>query len=360
MYAANTPELVIDLDIAERNCRNISAGLREYGIAWRPHIKTHKSVFLAKKQQEWGAKGITCAKLGEAEVMADAGFQDIYLAYPVIGEEKISRYFALSQSIAELKTLVNDVTAGAMLGRYFAERGKRAKVLLEVDGRFGRGGVPLAEFREFACAVKELPGLQIVGVASFCGNSSHMFMESERRADAKTEAGDLVCAKKVLDACGIEAAILSSGSSVSSRYPDCLDGITESRAGTCIFNDMTHVSLGTVGISDCAVTILTTVITLPQKGKAIIDAGSKTLSSDTCKREGYGYILEYPEIVISKLSEEHGFLDLPDDVELKIGEVLHIIPNHVCVTINLADCVTCVKKGQEPFTIPIDARGKNR
>lgn len=356
----DTPRVVIDLDIVEQNCRTMAESLARYHIAWRPHIKTHKSVLLAKKQQECGAKGITCAKIGEAEIMANAGFDDIYLAYPLIGQAKLTRYLALSRQGKRLRTLVNDLSAAEALGAAFAAEGREAQVLLEVDGRFGRGGVPLARFEAFARAAARIKGIQVVGAASFCGNSSHMANEADRRADAKIEAGDLLKAREILLACGLEASVLSSGSSVSSRYPECLAGITESRAGTCIFNDMTHVSLGTVPVSACAATVAATVVTLPEKGKAIIDAGSKTLSSDLCDRPGYGYVVEYPGIEIPRLSEEHGFLDLPDGLELQVGEVLHIIPNHICPVVNLTDSAICIQSGREPFVLPIDARGKNR
>ena len=142
----DTPRVVIDLDIVEQNCRTMAESLARYHIAWRPHIKTHKSVLLAKKQQECGAKGITCAKIGEAEIMANAGFDDIYLAYPLIGQAKLTRYLALSRQVKRLRTLVNDLSAAEALGAAFAAEGRVAQVLLELDGRFGRGVVPLARF----------------------------------------------------------------------------------------------------------------------------------------------------------------------------------------------------------------------
>lgn len=357
----DSPRIVIDLDIAETNSRKMAENLSAHGINWRPHIKTHKSIFFAQKQLEWGAKGITCAKIGEAEVMASAGIHDIYLAYPIIGEAKLRRYLTLSNKVPILRTLINSIEGARALGAAFAREHKAAEVLIEIDGGMGRGGVPLDKLNEFGTAIKDINrGLRIVGVASFCGNSIHIADEEERRAAAKQEACDLIAAKKILSGQGFGISILSGGSSVSSRYPDCLSGITESRAGTCIFNDMMHVALGTCKKEDCAAVVAATVVTLPQAGAAVIDAGSKTLSSDLCGNAGFGYVVEYgDDIVIEKLSEEHGIMSFNGKVSLGIGDMVSIIPNHICTVINLADSVVCKQKTRALFEVSIDARGRN-
>ena len=355
----NTPYIVVDLDIMEQNCRNMSNSLNAQNIQWRPHIKSHKSVFLAQKQVQWGASAITCATLGEAFVMAEGGFSDIFIAYPIIGKTKVLQYFKLHENVKTLRTLVNSFEGALGLSEVFANTEHTAEVLIEVDGRFGRGGIASEEILHFAQKIAALNGIKILGLCSYCGAASSLLSENERIEDARKEAETLLAAANILQHAGFQIDILSSGSSVSARYPEQLKGITEVRAGTCTFNDRKHLSLGTASTDEIAVKIYTTVVTCIAPGKAIVDAGSKTLTSDLAPNIGYGTVLPIDGI-ITKLSEEHGFLEYPEHVTIKVGDILEIIPNHVCVAMNLADTVIATQKGVGPFLVTIDARGLNR
>ena len=355
----NTPFIVLDLDVMKQNCNTMSQNLNAQNIKWRPHIKSHKSVFLAQKQLEWGADAITCATLGEANVMADGGFDDIFIAYPLIGKTKAENYFTLHQKVKTLRTLVNSVEGAKGLSEVFANTGYTAEIIIEIDGRFGRGGIAVDDILHFAQEINTLDGIKIVGLCSYCGAASKIMDENARKEDAKKEATALMNAADILKNAGFSIEILSSGSSISARYPDYLKGITEVRAGTCTFNDMKHLSLGTAAQEYAAVKIHTTVVTLIAPGKAIVDAGSKTLTSDLSPTPGYGKVLPIDGTIVG-LSEEHGFLEYPVDTPLKVGDILQIIPSHVCVVMNLADRIVGVSKNTEPIEITIDARGMNR
>ena len=358
---SHTPFIVVNLDVAQENCRTMVENLKKHGIAWRPHIKTHKSVFFAKKQLEWGAHGITCATVGEAKIMAEAGFDDIYIAYPLIGNTKLAAYFALSQTVKTLRTLVNSLEGAMALGAVFEKAGAKAQVLLEIDGRFGRGGIAPDAMLAFAQTVASVKGIEIVGLASFSGAAGALMEEEKRREDAKIERDYLCNTAQILKEHGFCMDVLSGGSSVSTRYPDCLVGLTEARAGTCIFNDAMHIAQGTCTQAQAAATVWASVVTCIAPGRAIIDAGSKTLTSDLAASTGYGRVLGLGEgAFIVKLSEEHGFLEFSPEVSLSVGDVLQIIPNHICTAMNLADSVVCVQDGAEPFLVPVDARGQNR
>lgn len=351
----DTPLLVIDMDVAEKNCRKMARNLNEHKISWRPHIKTHKSTYFAKKQIEWGAEGITCSSVGEARVMAEAGISDIFIAYPIVGKAKLGRLYSLCEKTPCISCLVNDLEAAKQVSDFFSAQGKNARVLVEIDGRMGRGGVTREKLPMFVDTVLQMKGVDVLGVASFCGNAGKLAAEKERREDACIEAENLLAAREILISNGIKDPVVSGGSSVSSRYPDCLEGITESRAGTCIFNDMSHVALGTCNLSECAAYVRTTVISIPYKGRFVLDAGSKTLSSDLCRNAGYGYIVELGQnAIIETLNEEHGMCN--SKCEVTIGDVLKIIPNHVCTAINLQNSLIGYKNG-EYFEIPIEARG---
>jgi D-serine deaminase-like pyridoxal phosphate-dependent protein len=355
----DTPCIVIDESIVRQNIQNMVKGLRSCGIAHRPHFKTHKSLRYARLQLEMGAVGITCASLGEAEALVDGGITDLFIAYPIIGDIKIKRLMRLSRR-ADLRTAVNSPEGAQRLGEAFATNDASIKVLIELDGGMNRSGITLGNIADFAKTINQLPGLNIIGVMTYRGNIYGMTGEAEYAADTKKEAESLLEAQRILRNAGIEAAVLSGGSSFSGKFPQYLRGIGEARAGTYIFNDVSQLSTGMVDKNDCALTVLATVVTRPDETHAVIDAGSKALSSDLTKyHEGYGYVIEYPGAVIYKLSEEHGYLRLPEGTDLKVGDQIRIVPNHVCAAVNLADSVWSWDGGI--YTEQrVDARGLSR
>jgi D-serine deaminase-like pyridoxal phosphate-dependent protein len=359
----STPAVHVDLDIAERNIHRAVTGLAAVGVAHRPHIKVHKSVHFAKTQLAMGCKGITCAKLGEAEVMADGGITDILLAFPMIGPDKLERYGALaSRPGLTLRTIINSLEGARGLSALGEKLGRKLQVLVEIDGGINRGGIRLdASLEEYASAVKALPGIAIVGVEYYGGDIYGCKTREEIRLRARREGAEVVSCAERLRALGLCMDILSAGSSFSLMFPEELKGITEVRAGNYIFNDGALLSLGLVSVDDCALRVRSTVVSRQDANHAIIDAGSKTLTSDRVGGwDSFGCIAGDPAIEIYKLNEEHGFLQSKQPIPFKVGDVISVIPNHSCVVPNLADEVYGMRNGKFEELIKIDARGRNR
>ncbi|MGG1662523.1 alanine racemase [Brevibacillus sp. NRS-1366] len=356
-----TPAVIVDLDIVEANLAKLASKLSLQGIKHRPHMKTHKSVALARMQLAAGAHGITVAKLSEAEVFAAAGIDNILLAFPLIGKEKLQRFARLHQSI-EIMTVVDSLQGAVGLSEVAKETGKPVQVLIEVDGGLHRGGrQPGEDLVSFACQIRELEGIRIAGILSYFGQIYREKGKESLRSVVKTESELIRRVTGDLQEVGISLSIISSGSTPSSLLCEDLHGATEVRAGNYIFNDVTAMKLGLVEERDCALRVIATVVSLPIPGRATIDAGSKTLTSDRAQHhEGYGIVAGHPFVEIIALNEEHGMLQFdPASVAFSIGDRIEIIPNHACVIPNLNDSLNAVRKGKVVDTISIDARGCN-
>lgn len=358
----DTPALVVDLDKMDNNIKVMSEKARQAGIILRPHIKTHKSVAIAAKQIEAGADGITVAKLGEAEVMHQNGIHDIFIAYPIIGEGKLTRLKKLAQK-ADIKVSLDSVEVAGGISAVVASIGKKIKVYIEVDTGLGRVGKKHGEDTlRLVEEVGKLPNIEIYGLMTHAGHAYAAKNQEEMIEISKQEGQYLVETKALIkEKLGIEIPCISVGSSPTSYTGGQVEGVTEMRPGTYVFNDTKLLDIGVVKEDDCALTIYSTVVSKPSENRAIIDAGSKTLTSD--KRifaEGYGLIKEKNGLTVSWLSEEHGVINLPEGTNLKIGEVVEIIPNHVCPTVNLADELIGVRHGEIEEIIEVTARGKNK
>lgn len=356
-----TPAVLVDLDIAEKNISSLVEGLKKYKISYRPHIKTHKSIFLARLQQKMGACGITCAKLGEAEVFAEAGFDDILLAYPVIGDDKCRRLGELLLKGIRVRTVVNSIEGARGLSGMGQNIGRTVEVLLDVDGGMERGGVKPGEpALQLAEAIKALPGVRLVGIEYFDGSvygAATMDEIAGHITKEKTEILDTAC---LLRERGFEIRILSGGSSFSAKQPQLLEGLTEARPGNCIFNDCTQLYKQMITEEDCALKVMATVISRVDPFHYIIDAGTKTFSSDTSQEgKGYGYIIGHSGAVLWKMNEEHGYVRFAKPDEVKIGDRLMIIPNHSCQQANLFPRMYGIRKGSFVCEIDTSARGKS-
>lgn len=355
-----TPYVALDMDIMEKNITTMTSGLARQGIRHWPHIKTHKSLRLAKLEQALGASGITCAKLSEAEVMAEGGITAILLAYPIIGDDKCQRYAELARKIT-MRTIVDSLPGAQGLSRAAMRNDLAFDVDIAIDYGAHREGIQPEELLDFACEVAALPGLRVTGVFTYAGTIYQYHTEEDIRLAARKEAELLIKSRDLLNDNGFEITTLSGGSTLSSWYADELKGITESRAGNFIFGDMNAINGGIYTADNCALTICATVVSIPLPGYATIDAGTKSLTSDlSAKANSYGLIQEYPDIELVKLNEEHGYLRYdPDKYSLTIGEQLHIIPNHCCVVANLVDEIYAFRNGEHTETITVDARGKS-
>jgi D-serine deaminase-like pyridoxal phosphate-dependent protein len=343
-----TPALVIDMDRVERNIARIQAACDAAGVLSRPHIKTHKSPLLAKLQIAAGAKGITCQKLGEAEVMADAGIDDILISYNLIGEEKMARLGAL-QAKATVTVAADNPTVIAGLPQAAAISGRPLSVVVECDTGRKRAGVETAaEAIALARSIAGLPGLHFAGFMLYPTETG--WSEAQRFYD-EALAG-------VREA-GLEPTIVSTGGTPNLKNLGKLRGGTEHRFGTYIYNDRMQVAAGVADWDDCALNVYATVVSRAGPDRGILDAGSKTLTSDTGGLDGHGLILEHPEAKIARFAEEHGFLDLTrSNTRPAVGDVVRIIPNHVCVVVNMVDEVVMVRGDEILGTLPVAARGK--
>ncbi|MDQ0471765.1 D-TA family PLP-dependent enzyme [Labrys wisconsinensis] len=350
MFAAvETPAVLIDLTLVEQNLQRAQAYADAHRLALRPHIKTHKLARFARRQVEIGAVGITCQKLGEAEVMADAGLTDIFLPYNILGQAKLARLKALAGRVRLSVTADSAVTV-AGLAATFTDAGAPLAVLVECDTGMGRCGVQApADALALARTIAAAPGLRFAGLMTY-----------PAAGKAQAAAAWLAEAKALLSEAGLPPAIVSSGGTPDMWHAaDAAAVVTEYRPGTYIYLDRYQVAKGVGSLADCALTVLATVVSRPTETRAIIDAGSKTLTSDTLGMDGYGLVLGYPEAVITGLSEEHGTIDLSAcPARPAIGERLRIVPNHACVVSNLFDRVVLVRGDDVVETAKVDARGR--
>jgi D-serine deaminase-like pyridoxal phosphate-dependent protein len=346
-----TPVAVIDMERVERNIARIQATCDEAGVANRPHIKTHKSPVLAKLQVAAGASGITCQKLGEAEVMAEAGIDDILISYNLLGEEKMARLAAL-QAKANMTVAADNPVVVASLTLAAAASGRPLSVVVECDTGRKRAGVEtpveaVALAREIASSM----GLIFAGFMLYPTESGW--------AEAQTFYDEALAGVRSL---GLDAAMVSTGGTPNLKNIGKLKGATEHRPGTYIYNDRMQVAAGVASWDDCALNIYSTVVSRAGADRGILDAGSKTLTSDTGGGlDGHGLILEHPEARIARFAEEHGFLDLTrSNTRPAVGDVVRIVPNHVCVVVNMMDEVVMVRGDEIVGTLPVAARGKLR
>jgi D-serine deaminase-like pyridoxal phosphate-dependent protein len=355
----DTPAVVIDVDILDRNLRRMSDYCRAHHLNLRPHTKTHKIPELAKLQIASGACGITVAKLGEADVMAAAGLEDICIVYPLVGDAKWRRLLALAERARISVALDSEPLARQIAWRAIA-RGVTVGVRAEFDTGFGRCGMPIGERSvEAAARIRDLPGLRWEGISLYPGHITAT--RAERGPLIERENETLARLFTMLDARGIPYPVVSGGNTPAAFLSHLCTGVNEIRPGTYIFNDNNTVSAESAEYADCAATVLATVVSTSVAGHAIIDAGSKTLSSDRLRRgEGYGHVLEHPGITLGGLSEEHGHLELPPGTTLTVGDRLRIVPNHVCTCMNLHDRVWGVQRDTVVEEWRVAARGQVR
>jgi len=358
----STPALTVDLDALERNLDRVAELCRRQRVGLRPHTKTHKTVEVARLQLERGAVGLTVAKVGEAEVMVAGGLDDILVAFPIFGAEKLRRLADIARTRRLLVSLDSEATAQE-LSRAAAAQGVTIGVLVEFDVGARRCGLdPGPELVGLAKAIEKLPGLRFRGLMSFFGNI--WGTPAERQAEAEHVAERVGKALAAFRAGNVPVEIVSGGSTPSAEFAHLIPGLTEIRPGTYVYNDLNTYYQGACNLDDCAVRVVATVVSTAVPGRAIIDAGSKTFSSDLLgsgPKSGFGYVVEAPDAPLIKLNEEHGHLDITlSQHKFYVGEVLTVVPNHVCTTVNMHDEIFTVRKGEAVGCWKIAARGKIR
>lgn len=352
-----TPSLVVHAPRVRRNLERMQTYCRDHGLRLRPHTKTHKSRIMAGWQLAQGASGLTVAKIGEAECMSDL-CSDLFVAYPAVGRQRLERLGQLAKShrisvgIDSMEALeAIDATAGA--------HAAKIGVLVDLDVGFHRTGLALASEAIALCqSVAKRSHVELRGVMCFPG---HLPVDAPEPMWQEYEASirDVV---EPLERSGIAVETISGGSTPTAVHSHRNRLLNEIRPGTYIYNDWNEVRLGVATPDDCAARVIATVVSMPSPHRWVVDAGSKTLSSDRNAADpdsGFGHVVGYPEAKIVRLSEEHGEITLPESSQLpppKIGQSLWIIPNHICVCVNLQNQFLLVDDGITQW-LPVDARG---
>lgn len=346
----DTPAVLIDLDIAKRNIERFQIYADRYGLRVRPHIKTHKLPLVAEMQLSAGAVGITCQKVSEAEAMVfgSARITDVLISYNIVGREKLERLRSLARKV-KLAVVADSEGVVEGLSETFCNEEAPLRVLVECDTGANRCGVQTPAAAEgLAALIHAAPGLSFGGLMTYPAAGCEAMVE---RFMAE--------AKALVEARGMAVPVITSGGTPSMMHAAEAPVTTEYRPGTYVYNDRSLVARGVCGWEDCALNVLATVVSVPASNRAIIDAGSKTLTSDLLGLSGYGHILGRDDIMIDQLSEEHGRLVSTGLIALAVGDKVRIVPNHACVVTNMVDAVLLTGDGRTTVeTCPVTARGK--
>jgi D-serine deaminase-like pyridoxal phosphate-dependent protein len=355
----DTPAVVIDLDIMERNLARLAQYTANNHLNLRPHTKTHKIPEIARLQIEGGAAGVTVAKPGEARVMVNDGIEDLMIAYPIVTATKADVAAQLAGE-CKLRASLDSVEAIRALGEATQRHGSRIGVLIEIDVGFHRCGVPEPELAvSLSREVLKCPRLEFLGLMFYPG---HLGKPPQEQAAAIAEVNRTLDAfYQAFRSAGIDIPVVSGGSTPTAYRSHLFCGVTEIRPGMYLLNDANLVRMGVASLEDCALHVLVTVASNAVPGRAILDGGSKTFSSDASRGDqiSYGMIREDADAVFVALSEEHGHVDITRSSRAyRVGERLHVLPNHVCATVNMHDRLYGARKGIVEKVWDVSARGK--
>jgi D-serine deaminase-like pyridoxal phosphate-dependent protein len=338
----STPAAVVDLDLLESNLSRWQGHCDSIGLSNRPHVKTHKCVEIARRQVELGAGGVTCQTLHEADVMVDAGIEDVLVPYNLLGGRKLEQ-LALLLGRAAVTVTADDPALLDGLAGAASDAGRELGVLADCDTGFGRTGAASPDdAAELASAIASTQGLRFAGLLTF---------PTPPGAVAFLEAASALIRRR-----GVPVDTVSAGGTPTMwRSGELRPLVTEYRAGTYAFNDRNTVASGAATLDQVALTIAATVVSR-RDGRAIIDAGSKALSSESAD-DGFGLVLEAPGSRLVRLDEEHGYVELGGGDHLELGQQVRVVPNHVCLAVNLADELVAVRGGDVAARWPVE-RGR--
>ncbi len=343
----DTPSLLVDLDRLEANIGRLQQELDAVSVTCRPHIKTHKIPTIGRKQLAAGACGITYQKLGEAEIFAAAGFNDILLAYNVVGPFKAARLARL-QHQSRVTAAVDALETARGISAAAGAEGVTVPLLVEIDAGYHRAGVSTAQDAgTLARQIVGLPFVQFDGLMCYPTTPEVIPILQETRT--LLQAADLPC------------PVVSGGGTGLQRLAQEA-GLSEHRSGTYVYNDLNCVRSGAAAIDQCALQVLVTLVSVAAADYVTIDGGSKTFTNDSLQADGHnGYVLDYPDAYLERLSEEHGVVNVQHCARRpRLGEQLRIIPNHACGTTNMHDQVAAHRGGHVEAIWPIAARGMIR
>ena len=347
-----TPCLVIDVDLAEKNIKRMQEAADKAGCRLRPHIKTHKMPLFAQMQVKAGARGITCAKVSEAEVMAEGGMEDIFIAYPMVGDFRILRAIALAKRIKRLILAVDSLEGAKALEQAASDQAMVLEVRMEIDTGAGRTGVPMDRAVELALAIKQMKHLNLTGIFTF----KSLILSGKPTEDnllAAEEEGNMMAeTARLLKEAGIEIQDISAGSSPTGVQVAQTGMVNEIRPGTYIFDDFMLTKEKVAELSEIAVRFYATVVSCQHQDYAVIDGGTKCFPTDVVPGQppfyypGYGVVEGDDNLRLSRMNEEHGIITaLSGETGLQVGQVLSLIPIHVCTAVNMQNFVYLLKDG---------------
>jgi D-serine deaminase-like pyridoxal phosphate-dependent protein len=352
-----TPAAIVDLDCMAANLDRMAAYTAASNLALRPHTKTHKTPEFAAEQIKRGAIGLTVATLREAEVMSTVS-DDLLLAYPPVGPQKLARLFELPEHV-RMTVGLDSAEALDGLSAHARIHGRKIGVLVEIDAgmhRVGTADPTLAA--DLARRIVDDPNLEWRGLMFYPGHIREPVDQQGTALQALEKTLDRFA--EALERAGLRPDIVSGGSTPAAFQSHQVTRLTEIRPGTYIFNDRTTVAVGACEFADCAYTVLATIVSTAVPGQAVVDAGSKALSREDIRgadAPGFGVLLDRPDVTVKGMSEEHGLLDLSHtDWKPRIGERVRIVPNHVCVSVNLHDRLWGVHGDAIETSWPIQAR----
>ncbi len=353
----DTPRIVVELGRVAANIARLQAEMDRRGIALRPHAKTHKSVAVARLQLEAGARGITVGTLGEAEVFVAAGIDDVFLAYPLrVDGPKAARLRRLHDAAPGVLVGVDSAGSAVLLAGAVAGAERPLRVRVEIDPGNGRTGAASPEAALDVARAARAAGLEVDGVFSHGG---HGYRIGGAVPAGEDEVRALTAAAATLEAAGFADLAISAGSTPT-MLTAATGAVTEIRAGTYVYGDRQQWALGSIPADGCAAAIATTVVSV-HPDRIVLDAGAKMLTKDRADwLAGFGAIVGYPHLVIERVNDYHGVVPVPPGVDRPaLGEIVAVIPNHVCPVIDLVDAVVAVRVDGTVEEWPVDARGRS-
>jgi D-serine deaminase-like pyridoxal phosphate-dependent protein len=352
-----TPCLVVDLDIVDRNIARLADGAVERGVALRPHVKTHKSVALARMQLAAGATGITVGTIGEAEVMAAGGIDDIFVGYPAWADDGRAPRIAALNDAFTLSVGIDSIAGADRLARAVEAGGRPLAVLVEIDSGNRRTGIARSADVVRVGAGARSAGLVVIGVFTHGGHS--YAGPDVRSAAAADEVASLGVAADALRDAGHEIRRVSAGSTPTGLQ-SATGQVNEIRPGTYVLGDRQQLVLGAIPPDGLALVVAATVVSTAVPGQVVVDAGAKTLTKDRAAfLDGFGLIPAYPDAIVERLADYHGMVAIPAGTATPaLGEIVAIVPNHVCPVVDLFDSFVATRSGSVIGTWPVDARGR--